>query len=64
MSRCNGLDMNDVTFPSKEDLSFSMSAIQGRCVGIDFVSEDIIVETVYVECRIGCMETCEEIPIR
>ena len=60
----NGLNVDDVGAPTKENLSLHVPGVERRCVGQDFVGEKIIIETKHVEGRIGSVPAFEKIAIR
>ena len=58
----NRRDMKDVGFSTKENLCISESAIDSWSIARDFVSEEIILESEYIHCRVRSSPSLKNIP--
>ena len=60
----DGLDVDHVGSPTKEDLSLGMSGVKHRRVGQDIIGEKEIIEAKHVKCGVGSVPAFEKVAIR
>ena len=60
---CDGLDVDNMGSPAKEDLSVGVSRVNRGRVSRDFVSEKVVVETEHVERGVRSVPAFEKVPV-
>ena len=61
MSGCDWFNVYNVALATNKNLSFRLAAIKCRCIGVDYVGKDVVIEMVNIESWIRCMEASEEV---
>ena len=60
----DGLNVDNVGPPAEEDLRLCVTSVERRCIGRDFVGEEVIIKVEHMKCRVGSVPLFEEVAIR